>query len=454
MKAQATLATLVAIFWLNLSVALGAPLISIDAHDVDIGDVIALLAADSGVNIVTDQSVKPEKITVHLHDVTFEEALQAIVSAHGLSVRNEGRILVVQSGNAVATGRQMSVVPLHHAQADDVARELAGVLPEGTTMVADRRSGSLLLGADPEVERRARALIAALDTPRSGENAGPRTIAYPLRFLKPDDAVAKLKALLPDGNALADEEQNAVLVSGGEPAQAAARSLLATIDTASPQVLFEVKVADVTPINDSSNVGFEFGGLDLTGQPLPGAAAYAFTSGTIPVNVKLNALVSKGHAQILATPKLVTINNKEADLTIGETYPIVYSTSVLGGQNVQYVDIGVHLRLTPTIGSDGSVTAELHPEYSELIGFTSTGYPIVANRKIDSTLRVSDNQTIVLGGLMRDTSNETLEKVPWLGDIPILGKLFQNKETAHERDEIVFLITPHVIYPGSSPPAK
>ncbi|MBV8583651.1 MAG: type II and III secretion system protein [Candidatus Eremiobacteraeota bacterium] len=170
--------------------------------------------------------------------------------------------------------------------------------------------------------------------------------------------------------------------------------------------------------------------------------------------MKLNALVSKGHAQILATPKLVTINNKEADLTIGETYPIVYSTSVLGGQNVQYVDIGVHLRLTPTIGSDGSVTAELHPEYSELIGFTSTGYPIVANRKIDSTLRVSDNQTIVLGGLMRDTSNETLEKVPWLGDIPILGKLFQNKETAHERDEIVFLITPHVIYPGSSPPAK
>ncbi|MBV8655115.1 MAG: hypothetical protein JO160_03650, partial [Candidatus Eremiobacteraeota bacterium] len=126
MKAQATLATLVAIFWLNLSVALGAPLISIDAHDVDIADVIALLAADSGVNIVTDQSVKPEKITVHLHDVTFEEALQAIVSAHGLSVRNEGRILVVQSGNAVATGRQMSVVPLHHAQADDVARELAG----------------------------------------------------------------------------------------------------------------------------------------------------------------------------------------------------------------------------------------------------------------------------------------------------------------------------------------
>src|SRR6185312_2136834 len=183
---------------------------------------------------------------------------------------------------------------------------------------------------------------------------GARTASYPLRYLRPDDAVTKLKALLPDGNVLADEEQNAVLVSGGERVHSVARGLLAQIDVASPQVLFEVKVADVTPVNDSSNVGFEFGGLDLTGQPLPGAASYAFTTGTIPVNARLNLLVSKGHAQIIATPKLVTINNKEANLTIGETYPIVYSTSVLGGQNVQYVDIGVHLRLTPTIGSDGS----------------------------------------------------------------------------------------------------
>jgi type II secretory pathway component GspD/PulD (secretin) len=154
----------------------------------------------------------------------------------------------------------------------------------------------------------------------------------------------------------------------------------------------------------------------------------------------------------LATPKLVTINNKEADLSIGETYPIVYSTSVFGGQNVQYVDIGVHLRLTPTIGADGSVIAELHPEYSELVGFTPTGYPIVANRKIDSTLHVRDNETIVLGGLMRETSTETISKIPGLGDIPILGKLFQNKQSTHERDEIVFLITPHVVYPGSPLP--
>lgn len=451
MKGAGILRTLLMPLACCLIAAQGA--ITIDAHDVDISDVISLLASESGINVVTDRSVKPERITVHLHDVSFEDALRAITVAHGLTVRREGSILIVESGQSQTSAGSTAVFALHHAEPEDVARELTAVLPPGTVVVPDKRTGAVFIGGDESTARRARALVGVLDS-RSSEEGGSRTASYRLRFLRPDDAVAKLKILMPEGNEIADEEQNAVLVSGGERVQAVAHELLAEIDVASPQVMFEVKVADVTPVNDSSNVGFEFGGLDLTGQPLQGATTYAFTTGTIPVNARLNFLVSKGHAAILATPKLVTINNKEANLMIGETYPIVYSTSVLGGQNVQYVDIGVHLRLTPTIGSDGSVTADLHPEYSELVGYTSTGYPIVANRKIDSTLRVQDGSTIVLGGLMRDTSTETIDKVPGLGDIPLIGGLFKNKQTAHERDEIVFLITPHVIYPGTQAPIK
>ncbi len=88
------------------------------------------------------------------------------------------------------------------------------------------------------------------------------------------------------------------------------------------------------------------------------------------------------------------------------------------------------------------------------MGTTSSGYPIIANRKIDSTLRVADGQTIVLGGLMRDVDTATISKVPGLGDIPILGTFFKNRQAHHERDEIVFLITPHVIYPDRPVPAK
>ncbi|MEO7202495.1 MAG: secretin N-terminal domain-containing protein, partial [Candidatus Tumulicola sp.] len=381
--------------------ASAAQLISIDVRDVDITDAIALLASQSGVNVVSDGSVKPERVTVHLTNVTFAQALQAIAEAHGLRVRKQGDVLVVGAVQSMNRSGDGVVIALARAQPDDVARELESALPDGTVIVPDKRTGSLVISGDADTVARARRLIALLDVAPSLGARTTSTSVYRLRYLRADDVVAKLKTVAPDGVYVADEEQNAVLVAGGDRAQSAVAAIVTQLDRPSPQVLFEVRVADVTPVNDSSNFGIEFGGVDTQGNSLPGAVAYSFTGGTISVNVQLNALVSKGRASILATPKLVTINNREADLSIGETYPIVYSTSVFGGQNVQYVDIGVHLRLTPTIGADGSVIAELHPEYSELVGFTPTGYPIVANRKIDSTLHVRDNETIVLGGLMR-----------------------------------------------------
>ena len=428
--------------------------ISIDVRDVDVTDVIALLASESGQNIVTDGSVKPERVSLHLHGVSFDEALRAITGAHGLEVRRDGGILIVGAAENMNRSGATAVLPLLRAQPEDVAKEIAAALPEGTVIFADKRTNAIVVAGDPGAIARARTLASELDVTSASNPESIATQAFALRYLRPDDAVAKLKVVLTEGTFLADEAQNEVLVTGTERVRHAAEGLIGTIDRASPQVMFEVKVADLTPVNDASNVGVEFGGLDLQGNPLSGAATWALTGGTVPIYLRLNALVSQGRASIIATPKLVTINNKEANLSIGETYPIVYSTSVFGGQNVQYVDIGVHLRVTATIGSDGSVTADLHPEYSELIGYTTTGYPIVANRKIDSTLRVMDGNTIVLGGLVRDTSNETREKIPVLGDIPLIGGLFKNKSTNHERDEIVFLITPHVIYPGSIPPQR
>ncbi len=431
-------------------------LISIDVHDADISDVIALLAAESGTNIVADASLKPERVSLHLHDVTFADALSVVVSSHGLQVRRSGKVLIIGTSEAMnrryddsnsALGAQTVVLPLQHAKPDDVAKEITDALPQGTVIVADKRTSSVLVSADSNTVGRARRLVNALDAPSFAGANGFQTKAYHLRFLRADDAAKQLKEIAPDGTFIVDSQHNAVLVSGNDELQSEAAKLFDSVDRPSPQVLFEVKVADITPINDASNFGLEFGGTDLQGNPTLGSTTYSFTKGSVSVNVRLNALITQGRAQILATPKLVTLNNKEADLLIGQTYPVVFNTSVLGGQNVQFVDIGVKLRLTPTIGPDGIVTAELHPEYSELVGFTAVGYPIIANRKIDSTLRATDSQTIILGGLMRDVSNQTIEKVPGLADIPVLGKFFQNKRANHERDEIVFMITPHVIYP-------
>ena len=445
------------------AVAAPSELITVDVHDADISDVIALLAAQSGENIMMDDSVKPQRVTIHLHNVTFERALEVLLKANELQMHRVGNVMIVGSADAMNrryaekqsnVGAQTVVLQLAHANADDVAKEISPALSTGTVIVPDRRTSAVVVTGDADTVARARRLIDALDAATSGGGSGSRTRAFPLRYIKADDAIKELKILTAEGTYIADGEHNEVIVDGNDNVQDTAASLFATIDRPSPQVMFEVRVADVTPENDTSNFGLEFGGANLQGTVTPGSTTYAFTGGAIPVNVTLNALISRGRAQILATPKLVTLNNKEADLLVGETYPIVFNTSVLGGQNVQFVDVGVKLRLTPTIGDDGVVTAELHPEYSEIEGITSTGYPIITNRKIDATLRVNDSQTIVLGGLMMDTSSETISKVPGLADIPILGKFFQNKQTSHERDEIVFLITPHVIYPSADGQGK
>ncbi|MBV8639371.1 MAG: type II secretion system protein GspD [Candidatus Eremiobacteraeota bacterium] len=430
--------------------------LTLDVQDVYLSDALALLGAEAGVNIVTDSSVKPQRVTIRLKNVTFGNALSVITNSYGLQVRREGNVLIVGEGEAMnrkydgantPLGPQTYILPLEHAKPDDVAKELADALPVGTVIVPDKRTRAVVVSGPSDTIARAKYLVSALDHATSVESSALPTKIYRLHYIRTDEAIKQLKLLSPDGVYVPDDQHNSVLVSGSEDVQSAASHLVDSMDRPSPQVMFEVKVADVTPQTKDSNVGLEWGGTDLQGHPTHGSTTYAFTGGSVPVNVTLNALITEGRAQILATPKLVTINNKEADLLIGQTYPVIYNTSVLGGQNVQFVDIGVKLRLTPTIGPDGVVTAELHPEYSELLGLTATGYPIIANRKIDSTLRVADSQTIVLGGLLRDVDNETLERVPGLSSIPVLGEFFKNRITHHERDEIVFLITPHVIYP-------
>lgn len=445
-----------------LGTSVGGARISLDVHGAALADVLTMLSEESGISVVADDSVKPTRVTLHLQNVTFDEALTVLTQANDLQVRRSGRVLIVGSADAMnrrydggdALGARTAILRLAHAAPDDVAKELGVALPPGAVIVPDKRTNSVVISADRETIARARELVTALDAPQSGTSEVPTSEVYPLKYARADEAIKLLKVIVPTASVAADEDRNALVVAGDESTQGAVRAFLAKVDVAAAQVLFEVRVADVQPQNDSSDVGLEFGGQDLQGQPLPGAATYAFSGRTIQINTRLNAMIAQGRAQVLATPKLLTLDNKEADLLIGETYPIAYQTSAFSGQEVQFVDIGVKLRLTPRIGPEGSVTAELHPEYSEVEGFAGNGLPIIANRKIDSTLRVKDGQTIVLGGLMRDVTSETITRIPGLSQIPILGKFFQDKQTTHQRNEIVFLITPHVIYPNDVPPQK
>ncbi|MBV8643172.1 MAG: type II secretion system protein GspD [Candidatus Eremiobacteraeota bacterium] len=325
---------------------------------------------------MADGSLRAERVTVRLTDVTFDEALAALASAYGLQVHREPAFVVV--GEAAALNRRFATsesMSLHNVRASD--------------------------------------------------------------------AVKLLRGALPDGAVLADDRQNVVVVSGSAEQRAAARALLGQLDAPGRQVMIEVRVADVQPVDDTTNVGVQFGGTGYGAGAL-GQFPYAITRSGVAVNAQIDTLIQHGRASILAQPRIATLNNREASLLVGEQYPVVTVNQQTGFPSVQTIDVGVRLRVTPTIGADGTITAELHPEYSQIIGFNSS-FPIVANRKVDAVLRVRDGETIVLGGLFQDVDSATVTKFPLLGDLPVLGGFFRNRQTSHNRDEVVFFITPRVL---------
>ncbi|TAM61466.1 hypothetical protein EPN52_02660 [bacterium] len=433
--------------------------IDLDAREADAADVLRLLATESGVNLVADASLPRVRLTLRLRGVTFERALEAVAHAGGLAVHREQGLIVVGGVEALnrayggdGGGLETAVVRLENAHPVEVAAGLRAALPLGTVVVPDARSGTLVVEGEHGVVERARRLAATLDVAVvGGGGALGSASAIPLKYLRPSEVATQLKGMLPDGSYLPDDRQNAMVVSGGPQLAARARALLAALDVPAPQVTFEVRVLDVTPRERTQNVGVLWGSLSA-GAFTPGqidlstSNGRAFTAAGAALDARIGALVSSSQARVLAEPKITVLNNHEASLLVGETYPLTQIDLRTGQVSVQYLDIGVKLRLTPTIGADGTIIAELHPEYSTVIGNAGVGnYPIIGNRKIDAVLRVRKGEAIVLGGMLEEIDSQTVSKVPVLGDVPVFGGLFRSRSAHERRDEVVFVITPRVV---------
>ncbi len=429
--------------------------LSIDAHDVELADVIRLLGAQSGRNVVADGSVKTQRVTLRLTGVTFDEALATLVAAYGLQAHRDGRVTIVGDAasmnrrypdDSAAAGTQTVALSMHHARPEDVVASLQSALAPGTVVIGDKRTGTVLITGSATTLARARKLVEALDAPAFGAGGSSELQVIALRHVRASEALRALKGVAPDSAIFADDRQNAVVVTGNREVISTVRALLTSIDAPGRQVMIEVRVADVQPVNDTTDVGVQLGGTSFGAGAL-GQFPYTLTKSSVVVNAQIDTLIQRGRASILAQPKIATLNNREASLLIGEEYPVVTVNQQTGFPSVQTIDVGVRLRLTPTIGDDGSITADLHPEYSQIIGFNDS-FPIIANRKIDATLRVRDGETIVLGGLFEDVDSETITKFPVLGDLPVLGVFFRNRQSSHNKDEVVFFITPHVLDAG------
>ncbi len=380
--------------------AQGPRTVNLDVKNADILDVLKLLANESGQNVVATQNVKGS-VTLSLHDVPLSTALDLIVRTNGLDYRKVGNIFVVGTS-------------------DDLNKEFGSVGQEAT-----------------------------------------QTVAFPIKYANPTDLGKQLAGVIPATAYTIDPRTDTVIVSGTPDIIQSARNFLALSDVPAPQVVFEVKVLDITH-NANSDVGMQYSGsspLDLfenciaclAAQTVPVTtvggnpiAPQPFTRNALFVQAQLNYLITHNEAQLLANPRVAALDNQPANLLVGQTYPLVYYSPQSGQFQAQYIDIGVKLIITPTVNTDGYITTQMHVERSFITGLVQQ-FPILDNRKVDSDLRVKDGETIVLGGLLDDESTASISKVPLLGDIPILGAFFKNVQKTKTHQEVVFLITPHIM---------
>ncbi|MET0002347.1 MAG: type II secretion system secretin GspD [Candidatus Thiodiazotropha sp.] len=398
----------------------------------------------------------------------------------------------------------IEVITLQHASASEVVRILNGLQAPAakgknnvTKLVADERTNSVLISGDPTARLRTRVIIEHLDTPF--DNEGNAQVIY-LKYANATDlvqvltgvsenldeakqgggkAAAKGKPTLPI-SIQADDAANALIITAPPDQFRALQAIIRKLDIRRAQVLVEAIIAEVSYdkakklgvqwiVDGSPNDKGPIGVINLGSPRISDTATSAatgtgvslgsgtslgfgrFNSNRINFAALIQALESDSTSNILSTPTITTLDNQEAEIVIGQNVPFITgSYSSTGGvsnslnpfQTVQREDVGLTLKVKPQINEGNSIQLEIEQEISSINASASSGTSdIVTNKRtIKTVVMVDDGNTIVLGGLIEEDLQQTEEKVPVLGDIPLLGALFRaNRTTKIKRNLMVFL---------------
>lgn len=412
------------------------------------------------------------------------------------SASNVERIRQVVSELDQAGNRSFSTVALKHAWASDVARTLnesisqTGNGPSDAKAVGDARSNRVILAGNTQARQRMAELVRVIDVP-SNANDSARVVR-----LHHSDAKQLSKLLngigkrLDDGNRAggegkgsgnsilvsADESQNA-LVLMADPAQLSMLDKVITqLDQPRAQVLVEAAIVEVSgDINEALGVqwaaraGNVAGGTNFSGTglsigtllgngkdkniTLPDGAIIGI--GTSNFGALVTALSSDSKNNLLSTPSLLTLDNEAAEILVGQNVPFQtgsYTTDTAGASNpfttVERQDVGVTLKVTPHINEGNTLRLKVEQESSELAsappGITTSDV-ITNKRSVKSTILADDGQIIVLGGLIKDNVKTQVSKVPVLGSIPLLGRLFTSTKDVTEKTNLMVFLRPTLV---------
>lgn len=406
--------------------------------DMPLSTVLHLLSLEGQRNIVTSPNVKGQ-VTANLYGVTFDEALQAILVANGARHRVVGNFIYVYT-------------------AEELAEIEAARSPMPTTRVYRL---NYITAADAQLYL----------SPMVGEE-GTIVVA--------PAAEKGLKSDPDEGGGQASAAQDFVIVTARPATHAKIKSVLREIDVRPRQVLIEATILRAE-LTDDNALGIDFtlvGGVDLEllGASSNGiadislgtlpqdrferfnAAAVTDFAGNVPsggltigilkdnVALFIRALESVTDTTVLANPKILALNRQKGQVIVGrrDGFLTTTVTQTQAIQSVEFLETGTQLIFRPFIGDDGFIRVEIHPEDS--VGFVNAqGLPSEQTTELTTNVIVRDGETILIGGLFREVTTDARSQVPWLGNLPGVGALFRSKNDSTAREEIIMLLTVHIV---------
>lgn len=410
-------------------------------------------------NIGTDYQSLPEseQIVTQVVPITHVDAdkiradLKALVGEHGEILHNEASNTVIITDTAANVRRIMQIISF-------LDREPA------------RRMQIRVYTLDYAKAKDLAALIAQLPKSSGGVPAAAVSAMPSTDTPAPAPASASTKAttgtleISGELTVLADERSNSLVIATAPQNFTAIEELIESLDGMLSQVLIEVMIIEAS-LDTDTKMGIEWTLLKqrtVSGDTHVGSASTDWNLANQTFGLKGSILESEGankllgflldnqeRINILSTPMILTSDNKEATITVGSEVPYLKETRRSTGDTKDFVyeyrDVGIKLTVTPHINDERFVNLDVHQEIKKLGAQTLFDAFIIISREADATVVARDGQTIVLGGLMRDDETITRNSIPFLGDLPLIGKLFRSKDTVGEKTELLVFITPHVV---------
>jgi len=439
--------------------------ISMDFQDVSLKDILKIFSIQSGLNFIASEGVQDRKVTLYMDKVAIKEAMDKIFKANNLAYEldKEDNIFIVKDLGKLETETVTKVFYLQYAtvSSSSLKEEMSKQVTSSESSFAVASGGGGSSGG-------------------TGTGSGGKW-----KTESEAGITTAIKKMLSDrGSIIEDFRTNSLVVTDTPIRMPVIEKVIASLDLPVPQILLEVEMLDVSK-NTVDNMGVLFGQTPFkvgitgataalgTGFPF-GSWVKTFTSsanrGSLSINpneyaAQLDFLRTQTDTKFLARPRILTLNNETAEIRIATNESIGVKTTTEASTSTtsaeaERTETGVILRVTPQINIDaGEITMFVYPKVAEAIAgntLTSAGqsfnYRDPEERSTKSIVRVKDGETVVIGGLIRNEMTNIQTKVPFFGDLPIIGALFRhtgntgsNSGQKNKTRELLVFITPHIV---------